>query len=507
MSDAPRESPPASHSPRAGQRSGGRAAANVLLVLIIAFAGYQYWNKRAVRPEPPRPGTVQSSVDSTQPAPPRPTLRETADDARFAAFQSDELLAFCAAHELPPLPPLADLEPAVADTLAAALERVARTRDGATVGRLGQILYALEFHRAAETYFTLARTLDPAEDRWPYLLGCIAQAEGRAAAAVEHFEFIARRSGAYGMLFARLAHLYIDAARWDEAQKAAEEYVRFQPGDSLGYIVQARVAMQRKQWPVASERLELARKYPGPNDFQVYSYLGRVRAALGDAAAAEQAYAESRKYPPGEYFTYRDAWILEALASSGSRIPALEAELAAAEKTRDARRIVEVGREIAQVRPRDATLIAKLALNCCQLRRFDDARKWTDRGRALKPEWPAWAIAQCQIDLAAGRVAEAERLARELIEQRVSDAAVMQGREWLVRALIAAQRLDEAKAVIDELSGGEPTATREYLTGEWHAASSRPAEAAAAYRRAVALDPQHAAAKAALASPARKAKR
>jgi len=447
-------------------------------------------------PGPTLAAPAPSVSPAATPAAPASRVRVTEDGVNIASFDAAALAVFCKARDLPQLPPLDNLEPAVADTLEQALTRAARQRNGDAIGRVGMILYSLEMYRSARSYFELAEQKASHNDRWSYYIACLCQLEGQPEEATRRLEAIVRRSASYGMVFARLGQLYLDAGRVDDALGAAEQYLRFAPKDSLGYIMRGRVAMARADWPAAKKHLTEALQFPGPNDFQTRSYLARTYAALGDVEAAKREGEAARRLPPGEYFGFRDAWYQEMLRSCGSVVMAIQDALKLADAAHDLPRQIELCKRLLRFRGDDIPTMIRLADGLRQADQLDESRAVIDRGLKRRPDSAGLICALARLELAKNDPAAARKAAEQALKLATRQEASREAREVLVQAALAAKDPAAAEAAIQPLLAEAPHhPMAHYLAGEVHRAAHRIADAGAAYQRAVELDPQFAAAR------------
>ncbi len=109
-------------------------------------------------------------------------------------------LGSLAAQEVATLPPLDDLEPAVAGQLRDARQqldrivagRATRRNQAEAYGDFAQVLHAYEFFDAAEAAYRTAVRLTPDEPKWLYLLGYLYQQTGRLEESADRFRAVLR---------------------------------------------------------------------------------------------------------------------------------------------------------------------------------------------------------------------------------------------------------------------------------------------------------------------------
>jgi tetratricopeptide (TPR) repeat protein len=140
---------------------------------------------------------------------------------------------------------------------------------GEAYGALGELLMAYNLS-GAEAAIGVARSLQPTDDRWPYLLGSLQWAAGRA----------------------------------DEALADYQQALALSPGDVPSHLHVAEILLELDRPDEAEPVLNDARSLDATNP-QTFALLGRLADARKDPAAAIAAYSAALKLQPGATILYR----------------------------------------------------------------------------------------------------------------------------------------------------------------------------------------------------------
>jgi len=222
--------------------------------------------------------------------------------------------------------------------------------------------------------------------------------------------------------------------------------------------------------PAKSQRLFTIVGEPG---------VGKSRLVREFLSGLPATVAAGRCPPYGEGITY---WpVVEALKQLGTRPPEPEAAAAIASLLRESETVAPA-EEIAWAFRRTLETAARyhrralefhestgntgavsgvaplLARELCALGRYDEAAPLAERGRRAAAEWDVWGQvewrrAQALVDAAAGRQADAERLAREAVAiAERTDALGSQGDALsdLAEVLLSSGQRKEAVAVLEQ---------------------------------------------------------
>jgi cytochrome c-type biogenesis protein CcmH/NrfG len=157
----------------------------------------------------------------------------------------------------PPSPDLTEVDEEVAEAIAAARDKVKRRpADGRAWGGLGMVFRAHDFADEANRSFREAERLDPAEPRWPYLLG-LSVVMTDPAAGIPCLERAVERSGDDPLApRMRLAEALLEQGRLDEARGHLERARRREPDNRRVRLGLGRLAVLRGQWRAALDELE-----------------------------------------------------------------------------------------------------------------------------------------------------------------------------------------------------------------------------------------------------------
>lgn len=157
----------------------------------------------------------------------------------------------------PPQPDLAEVDPEVAETIAAAREKVRQQPEqSAAWGRLGMVFLAHDFHQEAQRSFAEAERLDPADGRWPYLRG-LSLLLSDPDAGITSLQRAADLCGGEPLApRLRLAETLLNQGRLDKAKHHLEQAQRADPDNPRAQLGLGRLAVLRGQWDAALEHLE-----------------------------------------------------------------------------------------------------------------------------------------------------------------------------------------------------------------------------------------------------------
>lgn len=189
------------------------------------------------------------------------------------------------------------IDPLVAASLRQRIEEVRRDpRSGSAWGWLGALLWTYDFRTEAGQCLARAEDLEPANARWPYyhalMLGIATPND-----AIPLLETAVRICGnSPEIVRFRLAHLFAEQGRWDEARREFEPLLIERPAFSPARLLSARAAEARGELDTA---IELARACA--DDARTARSAQVLMAGLcrqkGDAAGAAQALRLSTSLP------------------------------------------------------------------------------------------------------------------------------------------------------------------------------------------------------------------
>lgn len=200
--------------------------------------------------------------------------------------------------ETMPIIDVSRLEPEVALLLETSSIRIRdNPRQAAAWGDMGAALRAHDFPPEAEACFRNAQRLDPADYRWPYLLGvCLATRD--APEALAQFRRAASLSGSRTHVQLRLAELLIDQGDWPAAKAPIEIALNANHNNPRAQLAQARLLFAQGQ---VEEAQAWARKSAqnAPQTSAPWAVLAQVSRRLGDERTAQEANTAIAKLPAG----------------------------------------------------------------------------------------------------------------------------------------------------------------------------------------------------------------
>lgn len=362
---------------------------------------------------------------------------------------------------LPTPPDLSGLDPVPVQKVAEAAALWDASRDVASLLRLGQTYAGAGQMEAAYTVFAAATSYAPNEPVPPYFLGLSAQRLERNAEALAALEKARRLEPGYTWTALRLGLLQLERGDAGAAAPLFEELRQREPSCPWGRIGLGRAALQRDDFPGAVAVLAEAKRQ-APRDYFVRLYLTRALAGAGDHAAARREGDFLRRvapYDPLRQYDPREEEIQE-VAQSHRHLERIYVE--AQGRGQHAEALLALRSALAR-RGDDPMLHLSAASILRELGRKDEAAAEVETAARLSPSSGAVARARAELAFQASDLSTARR------------------------HLVDAQRLDPSDALAFDLDGRA-------LSG-----LGKPEEAAAAFRRALELDPKLESARLALA--------
>lgn len=419
--------------------------------------------------------------------PPRPKIETFPDGVPVATWDPSALRAWCRSVGLPDPPALSQTEPDVADSLMKALQQAADSPGAATYGRAGMIIASLDAHEKAVPFFRKAAEMAPSDFRWPYYLGCIDQQLGRNDTAIQWFIDSMKIEENYPIGYARLAQLYLETGRIDDADRAIRRFVAMEPGDSLGYVGLGRVALARKKYDLALSQLQKALALD-PRFFQCHYYLGKVYAALGQQDKSVEHLAICGQLPQGQWFALRDP-LDQALQQTAQSSLQLVNEFSRLQGSNQWERMAELAEKIIRRRSNDSSMMGNLASIYCKMGRYSDAHRMLVRAQHLQPGAPRFKTLRAEAFFGEERYQAALELVDEALrlDPRFTRAHAIRG-----RILIRLDQYDDAEEALRRAAAFEPDVPgHTFALAELLRITDRPDQALPLYQRVVELQPDH----------------
>jgi tetratricopeptide (TPR) repeat protein len=273
--------------------------------------------------------------------------------------------------KLEPLPRVAteSLEPAVRTLIEGAQAEAAQKGRSATAwGDLGAVLRAHDLGLEAEACYRNAQRLDPADYRWPYLLG-VSLATTDAERAVACFRQAAERCGNRPHVQLRLAEMLLDRGEREEAAVLIEKVLAYAPSDPRGQLNKARLLFLEGKLPEAKSWAE--RSAASADDKRApQQLLAQLCRRTGDADGEARAVAALARIADG-ITPWEDPDVAAVLALRQDR----SARLAKAEDLAAGGDTMEAAQILAELAAGNdsASAAAQLARNYNQQKRFAEA--------------------------------------------------------------------------------------------------------------------------------------
>jgi tetratricopeptide (TPR) repeat protein len=172
-------------------------------------------------------------------------------------------------------------------------------RDGEAWGRLGMALDAHELYEAAKTAYQQASTLDPADFRWAYHLGCLFEVS-RPIEAVPWFERAVAIDPDYAPARVRFGELLEKLGRFDEARTQLLAARRLDAKNAFAPLGLGRIELNAGRIPAALPLLEAAYAL-APETRAVVATLSQAYFRSGQPDRARRLAEEARFLPRKTY--------------------------------------------------------------------------------------------------------------------------------------------------------------------------------------------------------------
>jgi tetratricopeptide (TPR) repeat protein len=294
-----------------------------------------------------------------------------------------------AASGVPPLPDLSRLDESLQQRVRAEYSRLAtdgsRTpKDRAEAnGRMGMLLLAAESAAAAEPFFAIARTLNPADMRWPYYLGHLHLALQQPDKASDLFEASRRLQPNHVPSLVWLGETYLTLGRPADAARHFANSVEIDPASAAGWLGRGRAALALRDYRGAIAHLDRALALE-PGAGAVHYQLGLAYQAIGERREAERHLSRrgdaAALRPPDPLIDALPALLQTGAAHLTTGVAALE--------RRDWPVAVEHLRQAAQLSPGDAGIHLNLGTALFLSGDAAGARREFEAAVRLSPELP-----------------------------------------------------------------------------------------------------------------------
>ncbi|MDP6764000.1 MAG: tetratricopeptide repeat protein [Planctomycetota bacterium] len=449
---------------RVGRLTGVEVA---LAAGLLAGLGYLAWARLAPAPVVPTP-----------------TMRffERGDGMPVAEVDAEALGAFLVSVDVPPLSlPPPPIEAAVARAMTRTMAALGEERTAEHYGRFGQFFDALRMNDQTRSCFEHAVALEPRTHRWRHLLGRHLATMGELEAAeVELGEAVAL-DPAYLPSRWRLARLWAQTGRAEQAGRELEATLAAAehpyPWCELAQLALADGGAQRaRKW------LESALERD-PRHGRAHALMSQALTALGDSERAA-AHARRGRYSIKSLDSIPDPIVREAVRETDSvsyhRIAARSSDARGAER-------VALWERICRADPANADDKIQLSNAYLDAGRAEEAIATLEEAMTQVPRGARFRLSRAQLALRLGDAPGALRFADEALEIDPGTTAAL-GVKCM--ALVGLGRAREAVVPAERALELAPDNPQIYLfVGSVYEQTGRTAEAAAVYRRGLAVDP------------------
>jgi tetratricopeptide (TPR) repeat protein len=185
------------------------------------------------------------------------------------------------------LPDISAAAPAVQQQVREQYSLLQRNSSSADAyGSLGRLLIATEFYDVAATCFLDAQSLAPADMRWPYYLAHVERLRNQPEKAAALFERVLMLQPDHVPSLVWLGAMQLLAGNTDAADAALTKALALQPHDPAALYHSGRIALAKRQYQVAVDRLNDAAS-AAPQASSVQYALSLAYRGLGDAKNAD----------------------------------------------------------------------------------------------------------------------------------------------------------------------------------------------------------------------------
>lgn len=193
------------------------------------------------------------------------------------------------AARVPPLPDVSALDPSVQAKLRSEHAALAANPDGAaaaeTYGRIGTMLFSVEYAQAAEPFLTRARMLNARDMRWPYYLGHVQLALQQPEKAAAFFEESLTLHPRYVPTSIWLGEAYLMLGRPADAERHLAAAIESDPASAAAWFRHGRAFIALRDYPRAVAALERALAI-SPDSNPIHYQLGLAYRGAGHTAKA-----------------------------------------------------------------------------------------------------------------------------------------------------------------------------------------------------------------------------
>lgn len=198
------------------------------------------------------------------------------------------------------LPDMRSLEPEVREHLTIAQNAlVTGLKDKTTDDKLselygvtGEIYHAYSLPTPARECYLNAARLAPKDFRWVYLLGKLAERDGAAQEAIEHYSTARRLGTDYLPLFVSLGNIYLQLNRLEEAEANFKRALELNEKTAAAQYGLGQAALSKRSYPDAASYLEKALSL-APESNRLHYALAMAYRGLGKLDQAQSHLALS----------------------------------------------------------------------------------------------------------------------------------------------------------------------------------------------------------------------
>lgn len=187
------------------------------------------------------------------------------------------------AGRLPAQPPMTHQNASSVERFSEADARARHERDAASIGALGMLYHAYQFHDPGRACYALARELSPGEFRWIYYGAMLDKQAFRYEASEALFLRALELRPEDAELWAELGDLYLMWARREDAERHLDRALELDPLQPVASLGKARLLTLAQDWDAVLALLTpLLEEHPRFS--KAHQFAAAAYGALGDRA-------------------------------------------------------------------------------------------------------------------------------------------------------------------------------------------------------------------------------
>lgn len=290
----------------------------------------------------------------------------------------------------------------------------------AALGDLGVLYLANGFSVQAETCLRAVCRYEPANARWPHLLGSLLAGYGRLEEALPFFQTAVARNPGDIPARLRVGDILLKMNRPEASAAAYREVLKIAPTDPYAMRGLARIDLQEGRWSAARLQLEAAVR-ANPDFPAAFNLLASIYERAGDKERAEES--RQRAEALGRFRDLPDPWV-DDLWQVCYDVYRLQVTAATRVSTRQARAALPVLERALKLAPANAYLERQIGNLRRDLGDLAAAREHLENAVGLQPEEAAAYLDLIGVYKAQNDSAARSRILAQALRQCPNDAGL-----------------------------------------------------------------------------------